>query len=710
MADPSHSSHPCLRNEKQWLCFLRCEITVVMDGGGLAKKIVPIIKLLSIPSKKVYFVWNTLFTYRTHLLLYLKLQLQSTAICPTSFTVDLYREAAVPRQQHTNRMQAFATPATLGLGVSRVRVATSGLHAPRAARPRTRLRCVAEPPATPDAVRALITSKGKADQQKGLLLVRQLPPPVALELLLLSVHTSTNEFIRSTAAIAIGQLQFSDPAIVASAVDAMVSLLATDEDYSVRSAAAAGMGYATGLPDHALAALHEALARALLEDSEWQVQFSCLASLGNLKDERAVPILSRWMSSDNDLLVQAAVGAMGDIGNPSVVPELLNLLGCNDMMTRQRLAQALGQIAEARKEPAVIDALRILSKDQSFAVRDAANEALSSFGCADAAKPDSLTDDERIDQEVANLLEGDEGKNAGASASEALRRRLERSFDKQCDEGGADASSASESLGSQSTDPDNSGDTPNASSETEDSPHSEAEFQSLLNDLKHGERLAQTMAGIRLRNFNGKRVAKAVLEAGVLDASRFSVRLRSLCVVLLSRGQELEEIVSVLKTDPDQNVRSACCDAIADLGDRPVGVEACMAAFKSDKHWLVRVSAAIALGSIGKGSPEAEQELIESLLPGGVPGLESPQDSVVRRHSVTALGFLGSKNSLRAIADLLKSDECDAAIRYRVAGALRGIRCKESVSLVRSLIHDGDDEVSEMAQGTLDALAQYGFS
>lgn len=612
-------------------------------------------------------------------------------------------------------MQAFASPATLSLGPSRVRAATSGLRAPRAARPRTRVRCVAEQPATPDTVRALITSKGKADQQRGLLLVRQLPPGIALELLLLSVHTSANEFIRSSAAIAIGQLEFSDPATTASAVDAMVSLLATDADYSVRAAAAAGMGYATTMPQHALSTFHEALSRALLEDSEWQVHFSCLASMGNLKNERAIPILSHWMSSENDLLVQAAVGALGDIGNPAVVPELLNLLGCNDMMTRQRLAHALGQMSKAKNEPAVIDALRTLSKDQSFAVRDAANEALSYFGCADAVEPDSLTDDERLDLEVANLLEGNEGKNAGASASDALRRRLERSFDKEYTEGNTEIGDSAAGGGggspeSNPSSPQNSAENPALPSNAEDSTRSEAEFQDLLNDLKHGERLAQTMAGIRLRKFAGEHVAKAVLESGILDPSRFSVRLRSLCIGLLARGGELEKIVEVLKTDPDQNVRSACCDAIADVGGGPTGVAACINAFKSDTHWLVRVSAAISLGSIGKDSAEAEQELIESLRPGGVQGLESPQDSVVRRHSVTALGFLGSKRSLPVVSDLLKSEDCDSAIRYRVAGALRGIHCKESVALVRSLIHDGDDEVSDMAQGTLDALAQCGFS
>lgn len=565
-------------------------------------------------------------------------------------------------------------------------------------------------------VRALITSKGKADQQKGLLLVRELPAPVALELLLLSVQTSTNEFIRSTAAVAIGQLPFSDLDVCTQAVNSMVNILATDEDYSVRAAAAAGMAYATQAPEDCLSALVEALSRALLEDSEWQVQFSCLVSLGNLKQESAIPVLQRWLSSENDLLVQAAVGALGDIGNKSVVPDLLKLMGRNDMMTRQRLAQALGQIRGAREEPALIDALRTLNKDQSFAVREAASDALSCLGCADAAKADSLSEDELIDFEVANLMSGDEGKNAGASASEALRRRLERSFDKEYRHDNnvlhtmPSARGAERAEESEIAHEDSASNGNQLQAEGDGGQELDAAFDDLIDDLKHGEVLEQTMAAIRLRRYDGHRVAKAVLETSALAPEQSSVRLRSLCVGLLARGGELGKIIELLTKDPDQNVRSACCDALADVGGGPEAIEACIQTFRTDSHWLVRVSAAIALGTIGKGSEAAERELIECLKPEDIVETESPQQAVIRRHAVTALGFLGSQRTLPAFARILGLEEADAAIRLRIAGALRGIHSAESAKLVRSLIDDGNDEVSQMAQGTLDSLAQHGFS
>ena len=459
----------------------------------------------------------------------------------------------------------------------------------------------------------------------------------------------------------------------------MRSLLATDEEYPVRAAAAAGMGYVTHARNQTSDALFEALSRALIEDPEWQVQFSCLASLGSLRDRRAVPALTKFLGSDVDLLVQASVGALGDIADTSSVPDLLKLLGSADMMTRQRLAQALGCMSDARDEPSVIDALRTLARDQSFAVRDAAVEALHEFGCANPVKGDFLTDAEKIDLEVASLLEGNETGNAGESASDALRRRLERSFDK-------------EFVGARD-------DTAYTNME---------EYENLVKDLRFGDPRQQTMAAIKLRRFDGKLSLRAVRLADGLNPNVSSERLRSVCVSLLARGNDLGKVIEVLRSDPDQNVRSACCDALIDLGGGEDAVEAALVAYTSDKHWLVRISAAIALGTIGKERADVESVLIRSLRPGGLDDVQPPQDSVIRRHAVTALGFLGSVKAVETFQELVK--QADEAVRFRVAAALRGILSHESVQLVRQLIEDENEEVAEMAQGSLDSLARHGLS
>ncbi|CAN8067445.1 unnamed protein product [Agarophyton chilense] len=509
---------------------------------------------------------------------------------------------------------------------------------------------------------------------------------MALELLKLSVQTSNNEFIRSTAVISIGQLSFDDDNETMEAVRLMTDLLATDEDYSVRAAAGAAMGYATEVSSTAKSVLFDALMRAIIEDSEWQVRFSCLASLGSQRDKRAVPILVKWLSSDNDLIVQAAVGALGDIGDTNAIPELLQLLGSADMMTRQRLAHALGYISQAKSEPSVIDALRTLSKDQSFAVREAAGEALKGLGCSNPAKEENRSDEQLIEAEVSNLKKGDESGSAVESAFDALRRGLERSFDKEYIH-----PSVFENVPRQ------------------EMPGDMQVFTELVEDLKTGSPMAQVVAAIRLRKFDRKLASEAVLSSNALDSDVSTERLRAICVGLLARGGERERVIGILKTDPDPNVRSACCDALVDLGEDLLAVETCMDTFQNDPHWLVRISAAIALGAIGKGNEEAERVLIQGLSPGGVKGLGPPQDTVIHRHVVTALGFLGSKKALIRFEELIRSNDTDDAIRYRIAAAMRGIHCEESAALVRLLINDENDSVAEIAQGSLDALAQIGF-
>lgn len=587
--------------------------------------------------------------------------------------------------------------------------------------------------ATPDQdqVRTLLQSDKKGDQQRGLLLVKQLPPDIALELLIFSIKTSNNDFIRSTATISIGDIDMSNPGIRKTAVSLLSELLSTADDYSVRSAAAAAIGYISDIEKPLLSSLVETLSHALIEDTEWQVHFSCLAALGNLRDPVAVPTLVQYLSHENSLLVQAAIGALGDLAAQNAVPSLLQLLGSKDMMTRQRLAQALSRMPDGAAEPALIDALRTLSKDQSFAVREAAVDGLKMFGFPEPAKVEQQSDEELIDKEVANLLEGDETGNASESASDALRRRLERSFNKEYVDvqwrkhsSGAINNISEHSAESQSAGvPFNASDDQDSSinedkNETSNETNTISErtgfvverYDKLVKDLKEGNRHMQVMAAIELRKFDPKLALNAVVESKSLDFTSTSERLRSVCIALLARAGAINSIIDVLNSDPDQNVRSACCDALLDFNDEQIAIDACIQAFKKDPHWLVRISAAITLGTIGKGNEATEKTLISSLSPGGVENMEYPQDSVVQRHAITALGFLGSQKSLGAFTEIISAADTETPIRYRIAAALSGIPCKDSVTLARRLVDDEDDEVAQMAQGSLDSLAQQGFS
>lgn len=561
-----------------------------------------------------------------------------------------------------------------------------------------------------DSVRSLILSPGKTEQQRGLLLVRKLAPRAALTLLRLSLSTSKNEFIRATAAVGLGQLRLPDEAARDEAVHTLIDILYSDGDYSVRAGAAAGLGYFDELNPGARTEVVDALTRALFEDTEWQVQFSALAALGELRDARAVPVVLPCLRSSNDLLVQAAVGALGQIGDTSTVPSLLDLLGNTDMMTRQRLAQALGSIDACRSEPAVLDALRTLARDQSFAVRDAAQNSLRHFGCADPARKPDVSDADLMQREVEQLLAGDESGDATATAGDALRRRLERSFDKEWVEGTADHEALAAPHPPDVLPTGNAVTDETAFVPPEEQSMSEEELARVTRDLREGTGSKQTLAAIALRRCDPARAREVVLDIGALDPARYPIRVRSLAVRLVARARDMTTVLATMRSDPEENVRSACCDAAAEAGGGAVAIGACVDAFENDAHWLVRISAAIALGSIGKNCAFTESALINSLQPSGISGLTPPQASVVRRHAITVLGFLGSFKCLPALRALVDDENTEQPVRYRIANALRAIHTKESVEILRKLIVDEEKEIADMAQGSLDSLTQLGFA
>lgn len=317
-------------------------------------------------------------------------------------------------------------------------------------RPRWRPRACAAPSSSPlpppeseESVLRLLQSPEKGPQQRGLLLSRRLSPDARLRMLLYSIRSSTNEWIRSTAAVDLGQLWGADDRTRREAVDALLGLLRADSDFSIRAAAAAGCGYladeehVAARDKEALSEVVSSLIRGWMEDHEWQVQFSCLVSLGCLRDPRARPVLAEALKSDNDLIVQGAVGACGDLGDMAMVPPLLDCLASDDMMTRQRLAQTLGRFPESSLEPAVVDALVTLTADPCFAVRDAATDSLGRYGVPvpERVGDAGLSDEERIEREVTALLQGNveeqTRKATVDAAAEASRRRLERSFGKE---------------------------------------------------------------------------------------------------------------------------------------------------------------------------------------------------------------------------------------------------------------------------------------
>jgi HEAT repeat protein len=585
-----------------------------------------------------------------------------------------------------------------------------------------------EVPALEAEVRSLLQSPEKAKQQRGLLMVRQLPPAVALELLILSVRTSKNEWIRGSATVALGQLSDADAATVTRAIQSLLDILGNDSDYSVRAAAAAGCGYLAENSAVDMTDVVEQLIRCSDEDVEWQVQFSCVVSLGNIGDRKAVPVLHRALKSDNALIVQGAVGAIGEIADPASVAPLLSCLASDDEITRQRLAQAFGSFSPDNLEPAIVDALRTLSQDSSFLVREAAKSSLSRYGIDAPSADDEQSGVQVVDAKAmaSDFLSGKTSNNqdslSESPAMDTFRRLLQRSFDKESASPGEGAfmtgpgfrgsPGESSDVVSATSEPSSEGEqvSPRLSSEARGrggTASNSAEYERLVEVLRTGTLTTRSVALIGLRALPVQQAWEAIMETKVLSDP--SERIRSLAVPLLARAKDIRALENILLEDSDQSVRAGACDGLVEAGGGLAAVRACLKAFESDPHWLVRISAAISLGVIGSEYQIAEDALLASLEAGGVKNLGPPEDAVVRRYAVSALGALGVLRALPTFRAMLESPACDEFLRFSIAGALRDMPSPDSVAIARMLVGDESPPVRELAAGSLSALESQGF-
>ncbi|WP_287127750.1 HEAT repeat domain-containing protein [Candidatus Cyanaurora vandensis] len=140
----------------------------------------------------------------------------------------------------------------------------------------------------------------------------------------------------------------------------LIQALQADLDQGVRADAAGALG---ALQDPRA---WEYLARAYYEDTEWIVQYSALVSLGNLADPRAYDLFVTALQSKNELMEQAAIGALGEVGQARAIPWLLPYIESSDWLVRLKVAIALAEIAKASSDPETAkarEALRYLAQD-----------------------------------------------------------------------------------------------------------------------------------------------------------------------------------------------------------------------------------------------------------------------------------------------------------------------------------------------------------
>ncbi len=207
-------------------------------------------------------------------------------------------------------------------------------------------------------VAAQLESSSSRDRLLALVSLRDVPAEDAVPLIL-KVIDDENIQIRSMAVFALGVKP------TAACFPVLVRILGTESDYGIRAAAAGALGYLSdprGL---------EPLLRAFYEDVEWLVRFSAAVSMGNLRDPRAFEALIGALNHQETMLHQAAIAALGEIGDLRACAHILKFAQSDDWLTRQRLAEALGNLPTAKS----LSAVNYLAKDSHPQVAAAAEFA-----------------------------------------------------------------------------------------------------------------------------------------------------------------------------------------------------------------------------------------------------------------------------------------------------------------------------------------------
>jgi HEAT repeat protein len=208
-----------------------------------------------------------------------------------------------------------------------------------------------------------LESRDLKDRMVALASLREVPAEYAFPLIK-KVLKDENLQLRSMAVFALGIKA------TAESYPILVGLLENDPDYGIRADAAGALGY---LEDPRA---FNSLVRAFYEDTDWLVRFSAAVALGNLKDLRAFDVLIQALDSQEVVIQQAAIAALGEIGAVNAVEHILRFVGADDWLVRQRLAEALGAMPGEK----TLSALKYLAKDQNNNVAQSAVISLQRLG------------------------------------------------------------------------------------------------------------------------------------------------------------------------------------------------------------------------------------------------------------------------------------------------------------------------------------------
>lgn len=215
---------------------------------------------------------------------------------------------------------------------------------------------------TPEAVQNLLQSDDFGKRLSAVNQIRQLDPSIGFELIQTAIRDS-NVRVRYAAVSQVSSLGEQNPQL---ALEILRDCLLNDPEPDVQAAAADSLG-----------ALHlteafEDLQSVYYQTDNWLLQFSIIATLGELGDSRAFDLLQTALQSDNELVQTAAIGSLGELGDTRAVPLLIPLADSEDWQIRHRVAQALGRL----DQPEARGAMESLADDAMEPVAEEAQAFL----------------------------------------------------------------------------------------------------------------------------------------------------------------------------------------------------------------------------------------------------------------------------------------------------------------------------------------------
>ncbi|MDZ8028648.1 MAG: phycobilisome degradation protein NblB [Nostoc sp. SerVER01] len=217
---------------------------------------------------------------------------------------------------------------------------------------------------TPESVRQLLSSQDLGDRLRAVNQIRQLEPAIGFELIQ-SAITDRNARVRYSAVSQMDTLGKQDLQL---SLEILRDRLVNDPEIDVQAAAADCLGALK------LREAFEDLEKLYNTTDEWLIQFSIIATLGELGEPRSFELLKQALSSDNELVQTAAISSLGELGDIQAVPLLAPYATNPDSQIRYRLVQALIHLGS----PEAKSILETLVDDDVEAIATEAREYLQS--------------------------------------------------------------------------------------------------------------------------------------------------------------------------------------------------------------------------------------------------------------------------------------------------------------------------------------------